>query len=386
MERTPTCVPKGSGVKRVNLIHIGVGLIGGAAIEQTVENRQRWQRDFGLDLRSVAVIGGEGGVVAEGPEGFEDATLVRIVAGRRAGTPLAEVAVRNGLSLSDGLEVMGDALAMGPAIAIETATGTGTAPLIDAALGAGAALVFSNKAPFAMTSGDPAGDRLWAAAGPGGRVRYETTCGAGLPVISTLRGMIDGGDEVREIVGSVSGTLGAIFSDIAAGKPFSEAVRGAMALGYTEPDPRDDLSGLDVARKALILARTIGRQIDLNEIAIESLVPAHLAGVGVSEFVERCGDLDQEIGERTAAARAAGQALKYVCRVTPDEPISVGVQPIDTSTVLGALQGPENIISMRTRRYDAYPLTVSGPGAGAAVTAAGVMADVLALANGRIGG
>jgi homoserine dehydrogenase len=373
-------------VKRVNLIHIGVGLIGGAAIEQTIENRRRWQRDFGLDLRSVAVIGGTGGVVAEGPEGFDDATLARIVAGRRAGTPLAEVAAGSGLSVSDGLEVMHDALAMGPAIAIETATGTGTAPLIEAAFGAGAGLVFSNKAPFAMASGDPTGDALWAAAGPGGRVRYETTCGAGLPVISTLRDMIDGGDEVREIVGSVSGTLGAIFSDIAAGKPFSEAVRGAMALGYTEPDPRDDLSGLDVARKALILARTIGRRIDLDEIAIESLVPAHLAGVGVSEFVERCGDLDQEIGERTAAARAAGQTLKYVCRVTPDEPIAVGVQPIDTSTVLGALQGPENIISMRTRRYDAYPLTVTGPGAGAAVTAAGVMADVLALANGPVGG
>ena len=113
-------------------------------------------------------------------------------------------------------------------------------------------------------------------AGPRGHLRYEATCGAGLPVISTLRTLLDTGDEVTEIVGALSGTLGAIFTDLGNGASFSAAVRAAKEKGFTEPDPRDDLSGLDVARKALILARTIGRQVDLAEIAVENLVPEEL--------------------------------------------------------------------------------------------------------------
>src|SRR5690606_9680430 len=131
----------------------------------------------------------------------------------------------------------------------------------------------------------------------------------------------------------------------AAGKPFSDAVRSAKANGYTEPDPRDDLSGLDVARKALILARTIGRKVDLNELEIENLVPEHLRGVSVEEFLNRANELDEAIGARAAEAKTAGGALKYVATVRPDGPIAVGLRIIPTNTVLGALQGPENIIS-----------------------------------------
>jgi homoserine dehydrogenase len=202
-----------------------------------------------------------------------------------------------------------------------------------------------------------------------------------LPVLSTLRTLLDTGDDVMEMTGTVSGTFGAIFSDVAAGQPFSAAVRTARDNGYTEPDPRDDLSGLDVARKALILARTIGRQVNLDEIAIESLVPDELGGVSVSEFLDQVSMLDESIAHRSAAADIEGNVLKYVASVRADGPISVGIAPVSRSTVLGALQGPENIVSIRTRRYDAYPLTVTGPGAGAAVTAAGMTGDLLALAT-----
>jgi homoserine dehydrogenase len=229
------------------------------------------------------------------------------------------------------------------------------------------------------------GDAIWACAGPLGLVRYETTCGAGLPVISTLRSLIDTGDEVIEIVGALSGTFGAIFSDVANGKPFSAAVRSAKEQGYTEPDPRDDLSGLDVARKALILARTMGRRVDLSELEIENLVPEAMRGLSVDDFLARASALDAAMAERAAEAKASGKALKYVATVRPDGPIAVGLRAIGKETVLGALQGPENIISFRTKRYDAYPLNVTGPGAGAAVTAAGVVADVLALATGPLG-
>ncbi|MCC6792296.1 MAG: hypothetical protein IT336_11435, partial [Thermomicrobiales bacterium] len=192
-------------------------------------------------------------------------------------------------------------------------------------------------------------------------------------------------DDVIEIAGTVSGTFGAIFSDVAAGTPFSTAVRSAKERGYTEPDPRDDLSGLDVARKALILARTIGRSLDLDDIRVESLVPESLRSVSVEEYLARVAEQDAEIAERASAAAASGKTLKYVAQVRPEGEIAVGLQPVATNTVLGALQGPENIVSFRTARYDAYPMNITGPGAGAAVTAAGVVADILALATGSIG-
>jgi homoserine dehydrogenase len=188
------------------------------------------------------------------------------------------------------------------------------------------------------------------------------------------------GDRVIEIVGCLSGTLGAIFSDIAADMPFSAAIRSAKLAGYTEPDPRDDLSGLDVARKALILARTIGRELDLTDVAVQSLVPESLTRSSVEEFMERVSGQDSGMSARQAEAAKEGKTLKYVARVPAEGPIQVGIEAVPTSTVLGALQGPENIISIRTERYDRYPLTISGPGAGAAVTAAGMIADLLDLA------
>ncbi|MDP9364648.1 MAG: hypothetical protein M3Q10_10565, partial [Chloroflexota bacterium] len=276
--------------------------------------------------------------------------------------------------------------AEGPTVVLDAAAGAETAPLDARALASGAGVVLSNKSPLALPLANPLAAELWAAAGPGGHLRYEATCGAGLPVISTLRALLDTGDELLEVQGALSGTFGAILSDVAAGHPFSGAVRAAKERGYTEPDPRDDLSGLDVARKALILARTFGRRADLDEISVEGLVPDALRGVSVPDFLDRVEELDGAIGERARAAAESGSALKYVAVVAPDGPLAVGLRAVPTTGVLGALQGPENVVSIRTRRYDAYPLTVAGPGAGAEVTAAGMLADALALATGPLAG
>jgi homoserine dehydrogenase len=269
----------------------------------------------------------------------------------------------------------------GTLVVVDAAAGEVTAELDVRALEHGASVVLSNKAPLALPRDDPRTRVLWMEAGPGGRLRYEATCGAGLPVISTLRALLDTGDEPIEIVGALSGTMGAIFSDVAAGKPFSAAVRAAKERGYTEPDPRDDLSGLDVARKALILARTMGRAIDLSDIGVQSLVPEALTGMSVPAFLDRIRDEDESIAALAWSAQDEAAALKYVATVPADGAVVVGLRQVPKATVLGALQGPENIISMRTRRYDDYPCVISGPGAGAAVTAAGMLADVLALAS-----
>jgi homoserine dehydrogenase len=374
----------GSSVRRINLVQVGVGLIGCTTIEQVLDHRARWQRDLGLDVVYRGLIDFDGAVACSDPDGYSEKTLRGVVEARKQRRGLAEVAPELGLTPRQAADALEIASAHGPTIVLDTAVGEATAELDAKALAAGAGLVFSNKAPFAMPHGTPAGDAVWACAGTLGRVRYETTCGAGLPVISTLRSLLDTGDEVIEIVGAVSGTFGAIFSDVANGKPFSAAVRSAKDLGYTEPDPRDDLSGLDVARKALILARTIGRQVDLDELEIENLVPESLRGLGVPEFLDRANELDAAMEARADEAKTAGKALKYVATIRPDGPIAVGLRAIGKETVLGALQGPENIISFRTKRYDAYPLNVTGPGAGAAVTAAGVVADMLALATGPL--
>jgi len=371
-------------MRSINLVQIGVGLIGGAVIEQVIQNRPVWREQLGFDVRYAAIARSNGALVSSDPDGWDDEFLAEAIAQRSMG--LASLAQRSGATVKEVQSAIEKIAASGPMILIDVAAGSKTARYAAAALDAGAGAVFSNKAPFALPSDDPNGAKIWAQAGPGGRVRYETTCGAGLPVISTLRALLDTGDEPIEIMGALSGTLGAIFSNVAAGIPFSAAVHAAKAAGYTEPDPRDDLSGLDVARKALILARTLGRTVDLNEINIESLVPNSLAKLSIEDYLKRVSQQDPEIAAHAAGAKANGKTLKYVASVTPTGTISVGPRAIDSSTVLGALQGPENIVSFRTSRYDAYPLNVAGPGAGAAVTAAGVLADVIALATGPIGG
>jgi homoserine dehydrogenase len=364
-------------VERVQVFQVGIGTVGGAVLEQIVAHRRAWERCLGVQVVVGGVAGREGALLGEDTTGISEEDLLALVRAKKTGESLGALS----RSLIDSQTAIERLTKRGPLIVMDAAAGDDSAALDAKALELGGGVVLSNKAPMALEAVDDRSRALWAETGPHGRVRYEATCGAGLPVISTLRNLLDTGDEVVEITGTVSGTFGAIFSDVAAGKAFSVAVRDAKIHGYTEPDPRDDLSGLDVARKALILARSIGRSVDLDRIEVESLVPEHLREVGVDEFLGRVSEADQDIAAQAEKARSAGETLKYVATIEADGPIEVGIKSIPRSTVLGALQGPENIVSIRTKRYDVYPLTVTGPGAGAAVTAAGMTGDMLALAD-----
>ena len=370
----------------IRVVLVGIGTVGGELVAQLAAGRERWRGDYGVDIAIGAVVTRDGALVADDAE--LPGTLVgAAVGGRRTGDAIATVAERAGAQLIGAWEAIARVAERGLTVLVDAAAGEQTADLDALALAHGAGVVLSNKAPMTLPSTSPVGRALWAEAGPGGRLRYEATCGAGLPVFSTLRSLVDTGDEVREILGAVSGTLGAIFSDIESGRSFSLAVHAAREAGYTEPDPRDDLSGLDVARKALILARTLGRSVDLSEVAVEGLVPEHLAagaGVSVTGFLEQAGSLDEGFANRSAEAQAAGRVLRYVAEVSPEKPLAVGVRAVPAASVLGALRGPENAVSIRSGRYDAFPLGISGPGAGAAVTAAGIAGDLLALATGPL--
>jgi aspartokinase/homoserine dehydrogenase 1 len=215
-----------------------------------------------------------------------------------------------------------------------------------------------------------------AAARGGARFRYEATVGAGLPVISTLRDLLDTGDELVAVEGILSGTLAWLFNRYDGRQPFSALVKEAHALGYTEPDARDDLSGTDVARKLVILARESGRELTLDEVKVESLIPPALAQVSAEDFLARLGEFDHVMQQRHAAAAARDQVLRYVARLDA-QGARVGLVELPQSHAFAHLQLTDNIVQFGTRRYCNNPLIVQGPGAGPEVTAAGVFADLL---------
>jgi bifunctional aspartokinase / homoserine dehydrogenase 1 len=194
---------------------------------------------------------------------------------------------------------------------------------------------------------------------------YETNVGAGLPIIQTLRGLVETGDEVIKIEGVLSGTLSYIFNSLDGRRTFSEVVREAHALGLTEPDPREDLSGMDVARKLIILAREMGIEVEMDSVHVESLADQD----------------DQTIAALLSSAREAGQVVRYVGTIDSKGDLSAQMRTFPMDHPFASLNGSDNIVSFQTARYNTQPMIVRGPGAGPEVTAAGVFADLLRLAS-----
>jgi aspartokinase/homoserine dehydrogenase 1 len=211
---------------------------------------------------------------------------------------------------------------------------------------------------------------------------YEATVGAGLPVIQTLKDLVQTGDDIRSISGIFSGTLAYLFNVYDGKRPFSEIVREAKAKGYTEPDPRDDLSGTDVARKAVILAREAGLTLELSDVEVESLAPAALANASVEEFLKRLPDFDAPMAKRVQAARADGRVLRYVAAIdVRARAAKVRLEAFEPSHPFANISLTDNIVQFVTGRYCDNPLIVRGPGAGPAVTAGGIFADLLRLCS-----
>ena len=208
---------------------------------------------------------------------------------------------------------------------------------------------------------------------------FEANVGAGLPVVSTLRDLIASGDEIVRIEGILSGTLSYLFNTFDGSTPFSALVRDAHAMAFTEPDPREDLSGQDVARKLLILARQIGLKMDLAEVKVDSLVPKALAhGKYTSRFLKAFARHDATMADRVSRAAARGAVLRYVGTLEGGK-ASAGLKEYPRSHPIASAKGSDNVIAFTTKRYALTPLVVQGPGAGADVTAMGVFSDILKL-------
>lgn len=214
----------------------------------------------------------------------------------------------------------------------------------------------------------------------GARYLGEATVGAGLPVIATLKDLLHTGDRVLAVEGVLSGTLSWMFNTLTPEVPFSTLLREARRLGYTEPDPREDLSGLDFARKLVVLAREMGRAVRLEDVAIEDLAPGAPFGAPLDELVAALRPVDARLRELLESSRSKGEVLRYV-GVIPEEGMpKVSLRALPATHPFARLQGTDNVIAFRTTRYDAQPLVVQGPGAGPEVTAGGVFGDLLRLA------
>ena len=354
---------------------LGLGNIGRALVKQIVRQERQLRQSLGLALKVVAVADRSGIKVEE--KGFTGSQLQRFARQKASGARL----FRDGsaLSVNDLQTMMRRELWILPShrpILVDV-TSDETAPLIQEALEQGFHIVLANKKPLAVAQiqfdlfMNTARERRLA-------FRYEATAGAGLPVFDTLAKLNDAGDRVETITGCFSGTLGFIMTALEEGRTFADAVRDAWRQGYTEPDPREELSGRDVARKALILARTLGRRLEFDDIQLESLFTPDTDSADPVKFVANLTRLDCLFTERVNAARKRNQVLRYVARIGK-EAIRVGIEAVPQNSPLGGLRGTANQVAIYSRRYRTNPLVVTGPGAGAEVTAAGVLNDIVAI-------
>lgn len=352
--------------KHINLFILGFGKVGQALVRQLLSASA--QRDtFSLNFHIVGLADSRALLYHAG--GLTTTQIQSALDHKKQGLSLERIDSTHAVDGINTLLNPGDIL-------VDTSASPYTMPQLLRAVEVQAGVVLANKIPLCGTWADTS--RLFSYP----LLRYEATVGAGLPVIDTLKSLLETGDRPLSITGCLSGTLGYLCSCLEAGVPYSQAVRDALSLGYTEPDPRQDLGGMDVARKAVILSRTAGIPAELSNLSVEPLYPMELEKVSTSEFLQLAAREDAYYTGLVSQAAAEQKVPRYTARVTPDG-IQIGLSLVDRTGSLGSLKGPDNYIALQTDRYSQSPLVISGPGAGIEVTAAGVFSDVIRLARER---
>eukprot|EP00184_Porphyridium_aerugineum_P003624 CAMPEP_0184693870 /NCGR_PEP_ID=MMETSP0313-20130426/1994_1 /TAXON_ID=2792 /ORGANISM="Porphyridium aerugineum, Strain SAG 1380-2" /LENGTH=940 /DNA_ID=CAMNT_0027152045 /DNA_START=254 /DNA_END=3076 /DNA_ORIENTATION=+ len=348
---------------------VGPGVVGSVLVKQILEQREDLKREFGVDIQVHGILTSKKMLLSDSPHGLDLETW---------------------RAKFDACIVPGDVKKFAehlkkqaPHVVICDCTSSqDIANEYETWLSQGISVTTPNKKANSGSYEKYKAIRRAQKTGNHSHFFYEANVGAGLPVISTIRDLSRTGDKFIEIQGIFSGTLSFIFNEFDGSVPFSTIVKQAKDAGYTEPDPRDDLSGTDVARKVVILAREIGLQVELGDIPVKSLVPKELEKVSVDEFMRRLPEFDKELADMASVAAKKGEKLRYVGVINAvDKKCSVELMQYPATHPFGALKGSDNIVLFRTARYNKQPLTVRGPGAGAEVTAGGIFADILRVAS-----
>lgn len=355
-----------SRLKHLNLFCVGTGQVGAKLFEQLAENRSNLSQDQDIALRLVGLSNSRKMLISKDGLDLSDWEALLDNSGEPA-------------SLDEFVAKMKE-LNLANSVFIDTTASEEVSDCYKDILASSISIVTPNKkansGPYSQfleleRTADKANVKFF----------YETNVGAGLPVIETLKNLIRSGDEVTKIEAVLSGTLSYIFNSFGAGDNFSDIVIGAKESGYTEPDPRDDLSGMDVARKLLILAREAGLPLEENDLSIESLIPACTEKASsVEEFLSLLPEADADFAKQRDEALEQNKKLVYIAKLENGK-TSVKLDSVGIEHPFYTLSGTDNIVSFTSKRYSNTPLVVKGPGAGTDVTAAGVFADIIRVAS-----
>ena len=356
-----------AAAKHINVALLGVGGVGQALVDALLGARTHHRKVYGLQFDLRVVADSSGYLAGE----IDDTRLKSTMDAKAGGRKLATLPGAVEGDASQAIAALGEG-----ALVVDVSASDATTSLLIDAIKRGQKVVNANKKPF--SSEQASYDALVGYPVRHNNVRFESTVGAGLPAIAALNRLSMSDDKVKKIAGTFSGTLGFVMSGIEAGRPFSEVVLEAKAKGYTEPDPRDDLGGVDVARKALILARGLGWRLELSDVYVEALYPPTMASLSLDEFLEELPSLDADFSKRAAEAKARGEALRYAATIENGR-LDVKLVSVSLASPLGSLSGTDNLVEYYTTWYDPSPLVVRGAGAGAGATAAGVLADMVEL-------
>ncbi|EDQ85379.1 uncharacterized protein MONBRDRAFT_34304 [Monosiga brevicollis MX1] len=359
--------------KSIGVVLFGCGNVGLTVGKRLQDCAASHAKRYGLRFDLRAIVDSRGALF----DAEALANLGAIADFKQQGNSLAQHA--QGVSTSEDIAQHLEPLASSGNIFVDcTATDRISGQLIEA-IQRGAGVVFANKK---VLTGDWSTFQQLTGPDVTGRCRFESSVGAGSPFVAAVSRVAAAGDAVHRIQGTFSGTLGFITAGLDKGRSLSELVREAYDLGYTEPDPRDDLSGMDVARKALILARVCGWSLEMSDVDVQGLYPASLSDVSVADFLARIGELDADIAAQQEAAAKEDCVLRYVAEAGP-QGCQVGLRPVPRSSPIGALSGTDNILNVHSDIYSSTPLVIQGSGAGADITAAGVVADMVEIAVAR---
>jgi len=355
-----------SDTKRIHVFMIGVGLIGSTLLKQIEEQKETLKTQNGLELTIAGLANTKKMIFSEN--------------GINLGDWKSNLESSSEVSESQLFVQKMIDMNLSNSIFIDNTADSKIPDLYEKVFGASISVATPNKVA-ASSAYDQYNLLKQSAKKNNVQFLFETNVGAGLPVISTLRNLIHSGDRIIRIEAVLSGSVSFIFNNFDGGKPFSRLVTEAKELGYTEPDPRDDLSGADVARKITILAREAGYKVETSDVVIHPILPERcLKAKDVDSFFEKLKEEDSFFNGLLTNAKNEGGVLRFIAKAE-DGRISCGVEVVGHDSPFFNLGGSDNMIVFTTQRYKQRPLVVRGPGAGAEVTAAGVFAEIISAGN-----